>query len=304
MLQSWANRTKSVRLVAEGVGHRHSKISRSKVDGHVQHFLPAIPNRKRSQTGLTWSYHQSCMLAPPVVNDRGCHNRTIGRATGGNWWCHLWYDLAINSATSHDLSRLVARPHDWWYHLSLATRDQYTWSASGDSGHARRENASRKTRTYDEPAPDATASTVGCCNRSCTSPTKKPARRETSAPVLGASLDQEAVFPLPVLEIGFTNVIEQGVVGKSFAESLFYCWLQLWDFLFIECRLLYRFITTILCFGFSFSDDIMCRGDITLWLWLHPFSTSPPFLIGIANDDVCITTTLVKYTPWDIGASY
>ena len=80
MLQSWANRTKSVRQVAEVVGHRHSKISRSKVD--VQNFLPAIPNRKRSQTGLTRSYHQSCMIAPPVVDDRCSHSRTIGRATG------------------------------------------------------------------------------------------------------------------------------------------------------------------------------------------------------------------------------
>ena len=81
-LESWANRRKSARLVSEVVGDRQSKISRSKVDGHVQNFWPAIPNRKRSQTGLTWSYHQSRMVAPPVVHDRGSSSRTIGRATG------------------------------------------------------------------------------------------------------------------------------------------------------------------------------------------------------------------------------
>ena len=35
-------------------------------------------------------------------------------------------------------------------------------------------------------------------------------------------------------------------------------------------------------------------------LFPRPF----PFLGGIASDDVCITTTLLKYTPWDLGASY
>ena len=128
MLQSWTNRTKSVRLVAEGVGHRHSNISRSKVDGHVQHFLPAITNRKRSQTGLTCSVHQSWVIAGPTVA------RLVVQLVlpPDNWWCHLWHDLTIGSATSHALSRLVARPYDRRYHLSLAARDQYTWSASGD----------------------------------------------------------------------------------------------------------------------------------------------------------------------------
>ena len=48
MLQSWANRRKNVRLVAEVVGDRKGQISRNKVDGHVQNLKPAIPNRKRS----------------------------------------------------------------------------------------------------------------------------------------------------------------------------------------------------------------------------------------------------------------
>ena len=36
MLESWENRRKNVRLVAEVVGDRQGKISRSKVDGHDQ----------------------------------------------------------------------------------------------------------------------------------------------------------------------------------------------------------------------------------------------------------------------------
>ena len=38
MLESWANRIKNLRLVAEVMGDRHGRISRSKVDGHVQNF--------------------------------------------------------------------------------------------------------------------------------------------------------------------------------------------------------------------------------------------------------------------------
>ena len=52
MLQSWANRRKNVRLVAEVVrlvadvvGDREGQISRNKVDGHVQNLKPAVPNR-------------------------------------------------------------------------------------------------------------------------------------------------------------------------------------------------------------------------------------------------------------------
>ena len=34
--------------------------------------LAATPNRKRSQIGLTYVIvHQSCMVEPPVVDDRG-----------------------------------------------------------------------------------------------------------------------------------------------------------------------------------------------------------------------------------------
>ena len=37
-LESYKNRRKDVRLVAEDVGDRKGQISRNKVDGHVQNF--------------------------------------------------------------------------------------------------------------------------------------------------------------------------------------------------------------------------------------------------------------------------
>ena len=46
------------------VGDRTS----NKVDGHVQNSLRPVCDYK-SQTGLTWSYHQSRVVAPPVVRD-------------------------------------------------------------------------------------------------------------------------------------------------------------------------------------------------------------------------------------------
>ena len=38
MGESWASRRKNVRLVAEVVGDRQGKMSRNKVDGHVQNL--------------------------------------------------------------------------------------------------------------------------------------------------------------------------------------------------------------------------------------------------------------------------
>ena len=56
MLQSWANRRKNVRLVAEVVQlvaevlcDRKGQISRNKVDGHVKNLKTAILNHKRSR---------------------------------------------------------------------------------------------------------------------------------------------------------------------------------------------------------------------------------------------------------------
>ena len=80
------NRRTNARLFAEVVGDRQSKISRSKVDGHVQNFWPAITNRKRPHIGIAWSYKQSCVVAQPVLGDCGSRSRTIFHATGRTTW--------------------------------------------------------------------------------------------------------------------------------------------------------------------------------------------------------------------------
>ena len=77
MLQSWANRRKNVRLVAEVVGVRKGQISRNKVDGHVQNLKPAIPNRMRSHE---WSCNWSCHLTTGGTTNRLLmQNSTIER---------------------------------------------------------------------------------------------------------------------------------------------------------------------------------------------------------------------------------
>jgi hypothetical protein len=93
------------RPVEEVVGGRKSNISRSKVDGHVQNFKNAIPNRKRSQTGRTtsraWTHHKSGMIAG---------SRTIGRAT-----CPPTWRLVVPP---------VVRPHDRCQRSQVATIDR------------------------------------------------------------------------------------------------------------------------------------------------------------------------------------
>ena len=98
-LESLSNRRENVPLI---VGDRTSKISRNKVDGHVQNCLRPVCDLSatclrpvcdyKSQTGLTWSYHQSRVVAPPVVRDCVSSSRTI------------------SSSTSLKLYRLVVRP--------------------------------------------------------------------------------------------------------------------------------------------------------------------------------------------------
>ena len=108
-----SNRRESVPLIVVVVGDRTSKISRNKVDGHVQNFRAAITSRRQvlhgRNTNRVWSYHQSHVVAPPVVCDCVSSSRTI------------------RSSTSHKLSRLYDRSacfprspfaiarHDWWY---------------------------------------------------------------------------------------------------------------------------------------------------------------------------------------------
>ena len=96
MLELLSNRRENVPLVVVVVGDRTSKISRNKVDGHVQNFRAAITSRRQvlhgRNTNRVWSYHQSHVVVPPVVCDCVSSSRTI------------------SSSTSHKLSRLVVRP--------------------------------------------------------------------------------------------------------------------------------------------------------------------------------------------------
>ena len=96
MLELLSNRRESVPLIVVVVGDRTSKISRKKVDGHVQNFKAAITSRRQvlhgRNTSRVWSYHQSHVVALPVVCDCVSSSRTI------------------SSSASHKLSRLVVRP--------------------------------------------------------------------------------------------------------------------------------------------------------------------------------------------------
>ena len=91
-----------VRSILEVVGDCTSKFGRSKVDGHVQNSAPAITNRKRSQTGRTWSCDQSCRVVPSIAHDRGLT-------------CRDWLgDHAIGRVTCGTDSRRVVRSYDQW----------------------------------------------------------------------------------------------------------------------------------------------------------------------------------------------
>ena len=108
MLELLSNRTENVPLVVVVVGDRTSKISRNKVDGHVQNFRAAITSPRqvlhRRNTNRVWSYHQSHVVAPPVVCDCVSSSRTI------------------SSSTSHKLSRLVVRPISMLLTISICNR--------------------------------------------------------------------------------------------------------------------------------------------------------------------------------------
>ena len=73
MLESWANRRKSVRLVAEVVrlvakvvGDRKGQISRNNVDGHVQNLKPTIPNRSGRTISRATGRATLRLVAPPI----------------------------------------------------------------------------------------------------------------------------------------------------------------------------------------------------------------------------------------------
>ena len=67
LLELLSNRRESVPLIVVVVGDRTSKISRNKVEGHVQNFRTAITSRRHVLHGRTtnrvWSHHQSYVIA-------------------------------------------------------------------------------------------------------------------------------------------------------------------------------------------------------------------------------------------------
>ena len=114
-LELLSNRRESVPLVVLVVGDRTSKISRNKVDGHVQNFRAAITSRRQvlhgrntnrvwsyHQSGM-WSHHQSCVIVCQAVA------RSVVRPVTS---CPDWlYDrLACFPRSPFAIAR-----HDWWY---------------------------------------------------------------------------------------------------------------------------------------------------------------------------------------------
>ena len=92
-------------------------IVRAKSVVHVQKCLRSVCDHK-TQTCLTWSYHQSCVIAPPLVR---------GRTTSGSW-------LGVKQSHDQKFDQSQAVPtgcttkrwcftrspftiarHDWWY---------------------------------------------------------------------------------------------------------------------------------------------------------------------------------------------
>ena len=111
MLELLSNRRENVPLVVVVVGDRTSKISRTKVDGHVQNLRAVITSRRQvlhgRNTNRVWSYHQSHVVAPPVL----CQSvaRSVVRPVTS---CPDWlYDrLACFPRSLFAITR-----HDWWY---------------------------------------------------------------------------------------------------------------------------------------------------------------------------------------------
>ena len=91
MLQSWANRRKNVRLVAEvvrlvaeGVGDRKRQISRNKVDGHVQNLKPAIPIVSGRTISRATGRATLRPVAPPIDCSRRIPRLIVRSITGGH----------------------------------------------------------------------------------------------------------------------------------------------------------------------------------------------------------------------------
>ena len=114
MWELLSNRRESVPLIVVVVGDRTSKISRNKVDGHVQNFRVATTSRRQSYMVVTsigygrttnrmWSHHQSCVIVCQAVA------RSVVRSVTS---CPDW--LYDRSACFPRSPFAIAR-HNWWY---------------------------------------------------------------------------------------------------------------------------------------------------------------------------------------------
>ena len=94
----------------------------------VQNSRSAITNRKRSQSGPTWSCDQSCSVVPSITHDRGQTSHVTGYATMrlvvpfvGRFqvW---WYNRLRSVTTGCTTLKLVVQPVviRWWFHITEA----------------------------------------------------------------------------------------------------------------------------------------------------------------------------------------
>ena len=86
-------------------------------DGHVQNCLRSVCDHK-TQTGLTWSYHQSRVIAPPFVRGRTTNrhdcvssSRTISSSTSPSCsdWLHDQTVMLHTISICNRSPRLVVR---------------------------------------------------------------------------------------------------------------------------------------------------------------------------------------------------
>ena len=95
------------------MGDRTGQISRNKVDGHVQNFKPAIPNRKRSHDqSCNWSCH---LTTGGTTNRLLTDTMKCGGVSGGQVTRHMTPD-AIDRTIDRRGPRLIVRSIVYGYH--------------------------------------------------------------------------------------------------------------------------------------------------------------------------------------------
>ena len=93
MLESWANRRKNERLVAEVVGDRKGQISRNKVEGPVQNGSCHLTSGRTTNRLLT----DITTLSVAEFHDRS-YDRSLG-ATIDRMIDRLWLPLVVRFPT-------------------------------------------------------------------------------------------------------------------------------------------------------------------------------------------------------------